>query len=429
MLTIRAALGAGLVYAGTLAGFAGTLGATSTAAAQMRMSGSRGMGGAEISKSSVEQYAKVLRLDAAQREAALMLQETYSEATRRATDEMQQSMKSVREEASDGDFTEFGEKMPKIMDTMGKKRSAAQEAFLKDLREILTPAQVEAWPALERLRRRQSQLSFGMVSGSSVDLTTVVDSLKLPEAESRKLAGAMEQYEFDMDRLLQERERDDAAKKEKFDFNPANFDMEKMRAGMDEARAQALKVRDLNKKYERQIASLLPDDARAKFASEVRARSFRKIYSEPHVAKMLDAALGFDDLDPTQKKQIVEMRAQYQKELDDANAKWAATLEQAESEGKAGGMPFMGGGGESDELKSARQARRDLDKKFSERVRTALNDKQRERLPKKESGDRMVHFGEGGDGEGGGVFIQAVEIDDGEGVQSDVQVIVAPGGG
>ncbi len=427
MRGIKSVLIGGIANAGVLAsvaGFAGVLAPTASAQTQVRTSGARGLGAPEISKRSIDQYAKILKLDAAQKEAAMHLQESYSDATRRAGEEMQESMKSIREEASDGDFSGFAEKMPKIMETMGTKRAAAQESFLSDLKQMLTPAQESAWPTLERYRRREAHLAGGMVSGSGVDLTTVVDTLKLPEADSQKLTDTLSQYEMDMDRLLQEREKDDGKRTDSFDFNPANFDMEKMKARMDEARVQSLKVRDLNKQYERRVASMLGDDAKIKFEAEVKKRSFRQIYREPHVTKMLNAAAKFDDLDPTQKQQIAEMKAQYEKDLNELNTKWAAALEQAETDGKAGGIPFMGGGNESDDLKAAKQARKDLDKKFSERIKTALNDKQKDRLPKKDSGDGMMHFG-GGEG----VFVQALEVDDGDGPQSDVQVIVAPAGG
>jgi len=430
MRSIGSIIVGGLLHAGVLAAVSGTVGlagSPSTASAQeVRMGGPRGFGGPEVSKRSIDQYAKILKLDAAQKEAAMHLQESYADATRRAGEEMQEAMKSIKEDASDGDFSGFGEKMPKIMEAMGKKRSAAQQSFLSDLKQLLTPAQEAAWPNLERFRRREAHLSGGMVSGSGVDLTTVVESLKLPDADAQKMNDTLTQYEQDMDRLLVDREKDDGKKSDSFDFDPANFDMEKMKARMDEARVQALKVRDLNKQYERRLSAMLADDARAKFEKEVKARSFRQIYREPHVSKMLNAAAKFDDLDPTQKKQIDEMKTQYEKDLSELNTKWAAALEQAETEGKAGGMPFMGGGKESDELKAAKTARKELDKKFSERVKTALNDKQKERLPKKDTGERTMHFADGGEG---GVFVHAMEVDDGEGTQSNVEIIVAPGGG
>lgn len=421
----RSLVAALIMNAGALAGTAAVILPVAAAHAQVRMGGPGGMGGPEISRRSLEQYARILKLDSAQKEAANHLLEAYTDATRRATDEMQEAMKAAREDVADGDFSELGSRLPKIMGEMGKKRAAAQQSFLSDLRQMLTPAQESAWPALERLRRREGHLGFGMVSGAGVDMTTVVDSLKLDAAESGKLADTLAQYEQDMDRLLVEREKAAEGRSEPTEFN---LDMEKMKARMDEERAQGLKVRDLNKQYERRLASMLDDASRAKFLAEVRKRSFRQIYREPYVSKMLGAASKFDDLDPAQKQQLADMKASYEKDLEDLNARWAAALEQAETEGKASALPFMGGGNESEELKAAKQARRDLDKKFTERVRTALNDKQRERLPKKDSGERSIRFGDGGEG-GGAVFVQALDIDDGDGPQSDVQVIVAPGGG
>src|SRR5262249_35174543 len=151
---------------------------------------------------------RILRLDPAQKEAMAQLQETYSDASRRIEKETRDAMKPLEEEASDGDLSVLGEKMPKIMQEAGKKRTAAQQAFLSDLKQLLRADQEAAWPALERYRRRESHLRTGMVSGSGVDLTTVVDSMKLPDADGQKLRDTLEQYEQDMDRMLLEREKE-----------------------------------------------------------------------------------------------------------------------------------------------------------------------------------------------------------------------------
>lgn len=397
---------------------------TSPAQAQMVSMG-RGLASPEISTRSLERYGQILKLDKEQSEAAKQLLEAYQDTSRKYQEEMEEQMKALREEAEDGDFSTMMEKMPEIMKKAGEKREAAQKSFLDDFKSLLTKEQEAAWPKVERLRRREGGLGFSTVSGAAVDLTSLTDRLKLSDADKAKIADTVEQYEQDMDRLLQERAKADEerSKDEKggFDFNP-----EKWREQMDKMREAGIKVRDLNKQYERKIAAILPEESKAKFQDDFRKRSFRQIYRTSQVSKELAAAEKFDDLTPDQKRAIAELKETYGRDLASLNEKWSAAQDQAETEGKAGGMFTFPGmaNNESPELAAARKARRDYDKSFGEKLKTTLNDGQRERLPKRNDGmeTRIAR---------GGGFVQTLEMDEEEGedgaVHSSMEVrVVAP---
>lgn len=374
--------------------------------------GPGGLGGPEISKRSVDRYASLLALDPMQREAAAALQQAYSESAQKASQEMQDSLKTLQDEAQDGDRSALFEKMPEIMRKHGEKRAALQKSFLDDLKSLLTPKQEEAWPKLERLRRREGLaggMGMSMVSGAGIDLTELVGKLKLADTEVAKLDDTLEQYQQDLDKAIVEREK---ARAERDGGEPGkitmDFDMEKMKARTAEEREHAVKIRDLNRQYERRLASLLGDESRAKLDEEFKKRSFRQIFKEPYPAKAIAAALKFDDLDANQKKALLAEQEAYNREVASLNDKWMQALDKAETEGKAGG-PFMlpGMGSESEELVAARKARRDLDEKTSQRVKTALNEKQRDKLPKKNNNSSNVQVTNGGAGVVTSTFIAA----------------------
>lgn len=378
--------------------------------------GPGGPNGPEISKKSVERYANLLGLDPTQREAANALQQAYSEASQKISQEMQESFKAVQDEAQDGDHSAVLEKMPDIMRKHGEKRAVLQKSFLDDLKSLLTPKQEEGWPKLERLRRREghgSGMGVGMVSGSGIDLTELLPKLKLPETETVTLEDTLEQYQQDLDKAIIEREKSRADR----DGNePGNvrveFDMEKMKARNTEEREHAIKIRDLNRQYARRIGALLTDESRAKLDEEFKKRSFRQIFKEPYPAKLLGSALKFDDLDANQKKALLAEQETYYREVASLNEKWMHALDKAETEGKAGGMFMLPGmGSESEELTAARKARRELDDKTAQRVKTALNEKQREKLPKKNNTNSSIELAHGGPG----VFVsQTMTSDEGD---------------
>lgn len=400
------------------------------AQAQQVRFGRGGPGGMspEISTRSLDQYAKVLSLDEAQKEAATQLHAGYLESMKQASMEMEESMRSLGDDAEEGDASGMLEKLPEFLRKSGERRGAIQKAFLDDIRTLLTPQQEQAWPRLERLRRREAGMRFGMVSGAGVDMVGLVDSLKLPEDEARTLDETLAQYEADVDRLLVEHEKEMSGLGNDAKDGGVPVDFESIRARMDKSREAGVKVRDLNRQYERRLGALLSESQRPRLADEFKRRAFRQIYRESTPSRWLTAAEKFDDLAPDQREILQQVKEAYDREVTALNERWAAALEQAESEGKAGGFGFLSGGsGESEELKAAKKARRDLDERMNDRIKTALNDKQRERLPKKrpaspESGDFVTA------GPGGAVMFQSIEVSDGEdgeeGVHAEVRVIV-----
>ncbi len=381
-------------------------------------------GGPEISKRSVDRYASLLGLDPTQREAAAALQQAYSENAQKNAQEMQDAIKAVQDDAGEGDHSAVLEKLPQIMGKHSEKRAALQKGFLDDLRSLLTPKQEESWPKLERLRRREG-MGGGMnpVSGSSIDLTELLPKLKLPDAEVAKLDDTLEQYQQDLDKALIER---DKARRERDGGQTSGvrmeFDMESIKARNAEERDAAIKIRDLNRQFARRLGALLSDESRAKLDEEFKKRSFRQIFKEPYPAKAINAALKFDDLDANQKKALLAEQEAYNREVASLNDKWMQALDKAETEGKTGGMFGLPGmGNESEELAAARKARRELDEKTSQRVKTALNEKQREKLPKKNNPNNSVELAHGG----AGVVTSTIIAADGAEGDDDAE---APGG-
>src|SRR5262249_12555080 len=154
-----------------------------------------GPGGGGISSTGLEQYEKILGLTAAQKESAAALHEAYQQDRAAANRDMQDQMKSAREGIQDGDFSVMRDQITAIMRKYGEKTSALEKQFIDDFKSLLTPAQADRWPQVERLRRREQWLrGGGMVSGSGVDLTTLVDSLGLSDADRAKLATSLDEY-------------------------------------------------------------------------------------------------------------------------------------------------------------------------------------------------------------------------------------------
>lgn len=366
------------------------------------------MGQFKLPRKSIEAYAKVLGLDADQREAALALHEGYVQQHEALSKGFQDDMRKIQEEFEDTqDFTIFQKKMPGLGMDFQQKMEALEKGFLGDLRALLTPEQDVKWPKVERARLRETALRFSMVSGQGVDLVDVIGDLKIDAGENPDLADQLDRYELEMDKALRAFEKWGKDQQKQFMDDENAFDFSKMNEMMKKAEEMMKQmgelgrgIRDLNRQYARTILPTLPAAQQARFEHEVKRRSFPRVYKRSWVTEALLSARGLADLSADQRAQVAELESSYTRELAVANERWAAAI--TEREEKTGGsmvamMQSMmgGGGGGNDPVSEARRARKELDERYKDKLSAVLTAEQRARLPveKPAQAEQMDMFG------------------------------------
>ncbi len=355
--------------------------------------GGMGMRTSRLSNRNVDRYAEVLRLTPEQRDVAKLLFDGYNESYQAmATERRERTQAIMRSFQDTQDHSLLAEKMPEIQREFAERTEKLEKDFFGDLRAILTTDQEASFERVDRLRRREVGLTRATLSGEGVDLTDIVSSLTVPADAAQNLAEPIEQYELAMDRAL--KERADVFEEAFGGLNRGPTTtigpeaLERMAEMREKTREAASRVRDINRQYARLIESQLPEELAAKFAEEVKRRSFSQVYREPHVVKSLGAAKGFSDLTSDQRRTIEELMASYAREAASINDRWAAAVAEHEASGSTGAMAFGGMvvsmqmGDEPEALRTARTARRELDERTQERLAAALTEAQRERLPK-----------------------------------------------
>jgi hypothetical protein len=241
-----------------------------------------------------------------------------------------------------------------------------------------------------------------MQSGESVDLLGIVDGLKLSAEARAPLAQTLEDYELELDRALQAKQKD-------LDQGPAfepgkPFSPEDMKKRMDDAREAGQKVKEVNQRSARKIEAMLPDDVQPAFNRAVREATYPRVYRPSPLVKRLDAALGLADLDSGQRETLQNLKSQYTREVSPINDRWASAIDDSERSGSDGTMAVPGvgtmqvsfGGDEKGPLADARKARRELDDRTREKLESTLSKEQRDRLPKESQPMDGVHDMGGG---------------------------------
>lgn len=375
-----------------------------------------GMGGGDmtqymvpITKKALENYAGLVGMDKAQKEAAIALQEGYRSSFKQLQADIQKTMKEMMEKVQDsGDWASMGKEMAKTGKDMTEKMEKLEKGFLEDVKSLLNDKQKEMWPRVERTRRRETAMRFSLMAGQNVDLVKMMQAVGAKIDAPPELAEQVDRYEVEMDRQLKAFEvwgKDQQAKQVKqMEEGGMNFDFTKIQEMMKEMATMAKGMRDTNRQYAKSIQALLPADKQTKFDYEIKKKSFPRVYKESYASKAFAEAEKFNDLDAGQKDALATLKDGYLRELEAANKAWAAAIEDREEKlgGTMGAMMagFMPGGekDKKDEVGDARKARKELDTRTKEKLLAVLKEDQKSRLsedkpdPKEKQGFDFMPF-------------------------------------
>jgi Spy/CpxP family protein refolding chaperone len=376
------------------------------------MFGGRGGFEASITSRSMEGYSKLLGLTGDQKAAAEALldgyQESFATLAGEARDKMQEMREAMRAEMADnGPNPDAFRKMGAEMEKFRTSREALDKTFFNDLKAVLTPAQVENWPSVERMHRREQSIGRGVISGERVDLFRVVDDLKLNDDALKPVRPVLDEYAVELDRELATRNAayDAVQNKVREMFQGgAEVDLTKV---FDDGRAAGTRVREVNRRYARQIEGLLPEISQPAFSEAVRRASFPLIYRETYGARAIAAAAEMTELDENQKATVLTIRESYtrdltaiNKEIEAAYVKREASIKPEDIMGRRPGRGGGGGAGLMDifndpEVSQLVERRNGLQDAALEKLKSTLTPEQFEALPRR--GGRGDEARRGGD--------------------------------
>lgn len=368
------------------------------ASAQQRVMVARGIGGgyggsSMVSKRSIERYGELVGWGAETQETARAVHQGYVAAMEEAQKARRAAFQEMQRTSEDtGDHSVFMERMPKLEAEHAETTKRLEKALFDDMKALLAGAEQEAkWEKVERMRRREVGLREATLSGEGVDLIEVVNAMKLTPEVLGSVTPALDEYEGDMDRALEAKlalKADVDGFKPTADAAERQKAMEKMQKAMADGKEASKRVQEVNQRHARRISDALPDTNRTAFDEELKKRSFPRVYRPSGVSRDLAGAMGLSDLSAEQRDALAEVKAQYERDLAAANDRWASAIRDSEESSQEGAFATGAGimrismGDEPEGLKEARKARRELDEKAGEKVKSILTPGQREKLPK-----------------------------------------------
>ena len=376
--------------------------------------GGMGFGGgnqaATYTSRDLDKASDILGWDDAQKQAAKTMLDQYQEAYNAKAQDFRDTMDKARKAFQEDQDPSVWDAVRKKGEELGKARTEMDKNFMNDLKS-LGDEKSPKWTKFDRAMRREQNVSKGWLAGESVNLLGIVDKADLSEQTRASLAPTLDQYEVDIDREYQNREKvvaEVSAEGQKFFGNMRNFrDMQNMDTKqldplLNKARDAGNRVREVNRKYSRQIAALLPEDKRAAFEAEIKKQSYPMVYRPSAADRQMDAALGFGDLTADQKEQIQALKTSFGHDLGSVNDQLAKAQDDHEMTLKVDDLMNFGrqDGPEAD----LRKKKRDLTTTTEDKLKKILTPEQIGRLPAggqdDGNGPRRGGNGNGGNGRG-----------------------------
>jgi len=330
--------------------------------------------GPEVNREQLEDYADLLGMDQTQREIAQMLLEEYVAGAQTASDAMRDAMQRARDEFRETRDRSAFQAVGEVRERTQAELDRLEQQFLSDLESMLTPAQAERWPRVERAHLRATTLDNGLMSGERVDLFELVEGLELPEAAKAEVGEVMAAYELELDRVL--RARNEAYERGAELFRERRFD--EIQAFMDQARAASERVRDTHRSYARRIEAVIGPDNAGAFKADFQRASFPRVYRATRHERALEAAAELEGLTDDQREQLGAVASQFRRELSTINDRLAKAIEAAEESMtmRQAIAQMRGRGGGDDATRELFGERRDLGERALERLRGVLTEEQ-----------------------------------------------------
>jgi hypothetical protein len=175
--------------------------------------------------------------------------------------------------------------------------------FLQELQSMLTAQQSGRWPIAERELRRRKRIGAGQYPGENVDVVRLVEDIAADAVTREQIAALLEQYAAQLDTAIKRRDAFIESNTERFgeliESDPAAA--ERMFA---ESQRNRLAVRDINRQYVAQIATLLPDEQRLELQQAMFQQTYGFTREPSRSERFILAAAKVDGLSDDVRQQI-----------------------------------------------------------------------------------------------------------------------------
>ncbi|MFG0293025.1 MAG: hypothetical protein ACF8MJ_07715 [Phycisphaerales bacterium JB050] len=183
-------------------------------------------------------------------------------------------------------------------------RTKLGDDFIAEVRLLLTPEQLEAWPAVEQAIRRRRLLPTGLLTGETLDLFRLIDETE-PEWQSNPdVLAVLDLYAIRLDAALRAREEYISLDRMGDYFNAGRDDPEKAIGMYQEAKKLRDRVRRVNLEFLSALQRTLTPDAAKRIEERFYEQAIQARLSDSPILKRITATRNLPQLDEDQRALI-----------------------------------------------------------------------------------------------------------------------------
>lgn len=264
-------------------------------------------------------FEQGLQLDEAQRLIADAMFNEYELQITQGVENMRQRFEDLRPElagASEGDVMKL---VFRPFKEWAAERENLNQQFLENIKVLLTPEQLERWPAFERRLFREKKLVDGRLSGESINLFDIVRDMHLSPQVRAQIEPILDEYSIQLDEALRRREAITAGPANQMLLALEAQDSQKTLAAYQSLIDRRVQVRNINDTYIDLIADALPSDLGMELRRNALERGYPRVFRTTPVQRIFAAAKELPDLEPGILQAIIAIEAGYLSELEDLN--------------------------------------------------------------------------------------------------------------
>lgn len=264
----------------------------------------------------VELIDKDVRLDASQRAIAEALFDGYTQQFKDRSTAHRDLITSLYKDAQRvADRTAINERIHAENDRWSTARIALNNDLFESIKALLTQAQLERWPLVERDRRRGALLDNSPRFGAeNIDLIDIADAVKIESGLRDVIDPTLNNWAEELDALLQARKaaQDQWAKVVEEPMSAGDTpDAAKKQEANDRLNQRSQAIRDLNVRYASLISAQLPAPGHGDFRAAFNRAAYPIIYRPTPADHYIASVLTLPDLSAEQGDAIANIKSDY----------------------------------------------------------------------------------------------------------------------
>ncbi len=339
-----------------------------------------------ISTRDADLMQRMVGLDDSQHELVTSFVEDSTRRFQEAAEKMHRMMQAATEEFQESRDPKVWQDMMKKFVGFEERREEIAQDFFEEAKLVLTDEQLERFPRFERRHFRSQNLQIqgpARVDAFAVDLVVVVEEMERDEATAESMCDLLDGYARESDgelrkvKKLEEEQRDQwLAIMEDGDWLGQ---MDEMNALFSDMRDQLVRVRDVNLRYARQVATRMPtDQQRGDFERSFNRTAYPAIFKDSYVDAAFRTVLESDELNEQERETVLRLRNDFDRAAWLANSRLADAQMQADE--KRTMQQMWGQGGTPEEVAEATRKKSELEESYYGQLRDALRPELRKTL-------------------------------------------------